>query len=585
MKASAMKPENNDTTRLEKGREREKPAQDRIAELEARLRIYQKTLSEIYELYDTRIEELSLIRRISDSLRTSLGLEEFCLELVDIVSHEVTLDQLDLLILDPAAETLRVKASYDAGQDRNFYYEDNQARTISLDRGPAAEAVRTGEPVIIPGHDREVSEEASSEELSRLYLPLVARDKTVGLFSLSRPASQPFQDNEVHVLTIISDQAAATLANLRLLDELAQANLRLKESERQARETSLYLESLFEAANDVIFTLDFEGRITYVNRKVAEWGYDKEALISRPLSELVSESSQARALNEQLKAQGTQILELAMKSPAHGQRDVLLSISRLAANRERGSNYLVLARDITEHKQLEKQLFHSEKLASIGILAAGVAHEIGNPLSAISGYTQILQSGEISEAEAREYLEAVADQAERIQRIIENLLDYSRPSTGIRSELNVSEIVRAVMSMLTSQRAFKGLDIRLNLDDSLPTINMDRDHITQIIINMALNAAQAMKGSGTLEITTAFKNGRIEIRLSDSGPGIPDEIKDRIFDPFFTTKSVGEGTGLGLSICQKIVESYDGFITFENLPDQGAAFIISLPAAPHKEER
>ncbi|MBW2091172.1 MAG: PAS domain S-box protein [Deltaproteobacteria bacterium] len=580
-----MDPQDEDTVRAEEQQGEKRPAEGKIAELEARLSIYQKTLAEIYELYDTRIEELSLIRRISDSLRAALDLKELCLELVDIVAHEVTLDQLDLLILDQASEAFRIKASFDARSDRNFYFEDDQARIIPLDRGPAAEAARAGEPVILPRPGGKDPEGLSSESPARLYLPLVARDKTVGLFSLSRSVSQPFEDSEVRVLTIISDQAAATLANLRLLDELAQANLLLQESERQARETSLYLESLFEAANDVIFTLDFEGRITYVNRKVEEWGYNKEALVSRSLSELVSEPHQAQGLNEQLKAQGTQVLELAMQSPAHGRRDVLLSISRLEADRGRDANYLVLARDITEHKQLEKQLFHSEKLASIGILAAGIAHEIGNPLSAISGYTQILQNSGISEDEAKEYLDAVADQARRIQRIIENLLDYSRPSTGIRSELNVVETVRTVMSMLASQQAFKGLEINLNLDDDLPAVNMDRDHLAQLIINMALNAAQAMQGSGSLEITAALQEDRILIQLSDSGPGIPEAIKNRIFDPFFTTKSVGEGTGLGLSICQKIVESYNGSIAFDSQPGQGATFTISLPAAVKRKER
>ncbi|MBW2062842.1 MAG: PAS domain S-box protein [Deltaproteobacteria bacterium] len=574
----------DDTIKVEGSEGENKSPEGQIAELKARLDIYQKTLTEIYELYDTRIEELSLIRRISDSMRASLDLKELCLELVDIVAHEVTLDRLDLLLLDPADKELRIKASFAALKDESRYFENNEAEVIPLDEGPASEAARLRKPVILPAPDQEARHESSPESPSRLFLPLVARDRTVGLFSLSRPVSQPFQESEVRVLTIISDQAAATLANLRLLDELAQANLRLKASERQARETSLYLESLLETANDVIFTLDFEGLITYVNRKVEEWGYDKETLVSRPLSELVSEPRQAQGLAEQLQAQTTQVLELAMQSPAHGRRDVLLSISRLEADRSQDANYLVLARDITERKQLEKQLFHSEKLASIGILAAGVAHEIGNPLSAISGYTQILQSGETFEPEAREYLEGIASQATRIQRIIENLLDYSRPSAGIRSELKVAETVRTVMSMLTSQRAFRGLDLKLNLDDDLPAVNMDRDHLAQIIINIALNAAQAMQGSGSLEITTAFQEGQVQIRLADSGPGIPDEIKGRIFDPFFTTKSVGEGTGLGLSICYKIVESYNGSIAFESRPGRGATFSINLPASSQPEE-
>jgi signal transduction histidine kinase len=232
---------------------------------------------------------------------------------------------------------------------------------------------------------------------------------------------------------------------------------------------------------------------------------------------------------------------------------------------------------MTERKQLEKQLFHSEKLASIGILAAGVAHEIGNPLSAISGYTQILQGRLEPGSENFEYLEGIASQAERIQRIIEDLLNYSRPSTGIRSEVHVGEAIRSVISMLQAQKVFKELKVELDLPDNIPPIIMDRDHLNQVIVNIALNAAQAMPQGGSLKASVALQQGSIQIRFQDSGHGIPDDIKDRVFDPFFTTKGVGEGTGLGLAICQKIVESYHGGITFESRADVGTSFTIMLP--------
>ncbi len=518
------------------------------------------------------VAELSLIRRVSDALRQTLDLEELCLELVDIIAHEVPLERLDLMLMDTAGQSIFLKATFEAGLDKSSYFEDGQVEIIPLGDGLLAELIKSRKPII-----PELLDEPGQSSISKLYLPLVARDKTVGVISLNRPSSQLFTDDDIRVLTIISDQVASSLASLRLLDELAQTNVRLQASERQARETSLYLEMLLETANDAIFTLDNEGRITYANLKVEEWGYERENLVGSYLSDLISEPELAQDFHEHLRTGGTHIHEWTFRSPSLGLREVFLSVSLLESGPDQDVNYLVLARDMTERKQLEKQLFHSEKLASIGILAAGVAHEIGNPLSAISGYTQILQGRLEPGSENFEYLEGIASQAERIQRIIEDLLNYSRPSTGIRSEVHVGEAIRSVISMLQAQKVFKELKVELDLPDNIPPIIMDRDHLNQVIVNIALNAAQAMPQGGSLKASVALQQGSIQIRFQDSGHGIPDDIKDRVFDPFFTTKGVGEGTGLGLAICQKIVESYHGGITFESRADVGTSFTIMLP--------
>ncbi len=567
-----MPSEQDDSNRPENLEESNRHLLNEIDALKIRLDTYQNTLNEIYGLYDTKIEELSLIRRVSDALRQTLNLEELCLELVDIVAQEVPLERLDLMLMDTAGQSIFLKATFEAGLDKSSYFEDGQVEIIPLGDGLLAELIKSRKPII-----PELLDEPGESSISKLYLPLVARDKIVGVISLNRPSSQLFTDDDIRVLTIISDQVASSLASLRLLDELAQTNVRLQASERQARETSLYLEMLLETANDAIFTLDNEGRITYANLKVEEWGYERENLVGSYLSDLISEPELAQDFHEHLRTGGTHIHEWTFRSPSRGLREVFLSVSLLESGPDQDVNYLVLARDMTERKQLEKQLFHSEKLASIGILAAGVAHEIGNPLSAISGYTQILKGRLEPGSENFEYLEGIASQAERIQRIIEDLLNYSRPSTGIRSEVHVGEAIRSVISMLQAQKVFKELKVELDLPDNIPPIIMDRDHLNQVIVNIALNAAQAMPQGGSLKASVALQQGSIQIRFQDSGHGIPDDIKDRVFDPFFTTKGVGEGTGLGLAICQKIVESYQGGITFESRADVGTSFTISLP--------
>jgi signal transduction histidine kinase len=143
----------------------------------------------------------------------------------------------------------------------------------------------------------------------------------------------------------------------------------------------------------------------------------------------------------------------------------------------------------------------------------------------------------------------------------------------------VGEAIRSTMSMLQAQKAFKGLRVELDLPDDIPPVFMDRDHLTQVIVNIALNAAQAMPQGGSFKASAAFRQGWVVIELQDSGCGIPDGVKDRVFDPFFTTKAAGEGTGLGLAISQKIVESYNGDIDFESRPGTGTKFTLRLPAS------
>ena len=555
---------------------------ERTTRIEAELETYKRSLTEIYELYDKKIEELSLIRRIGDTIRTPLDLETLCRKVLEAVAHEITADHLALLLMDEDRRRLLVRAALDALEEKIEFFSLRKARSVDLRRTAAGKAAASGKPVLSNTAEgcREFIRHFPEGPASLLLLPLVARDRTVGLLALARGEEHPFSDDEVRVLTMISDQAATALDNVSLFNALAAANIGLKESEQQARETSLYLESLLETASDVIFTLNAQGLITYVNQKIEEWEYKKEDLVGQPFGLLDPAPDTGPGLTERLTGQSPEGLEAELLTASGRRRDVLLSPSPISREEGRPSAWLVLARDVTERKQLEKQLFHSEKLASIGILAAGVAHEVGNPLSAISGYTQILLSGGVEEAETREYLSAIESQTARIQRIIEDLLNFSRPSTGTRSDIYLYQALPSILSMLQAQKSFKNIEVVFDLDESLPPVSMDPDHLAQVIINIALNAAQAMPEGGRLSLSASADRETVSIRLADTGPGVTSEAADRIFDPFFTTKPVGQGTGLGLAISHRIVESYHGSITLADEPGPGAVFIVTLPAAP-----
>lgn len=241
-------------------------------------------------------------------------------------------------------------------------------------------------------------------------------------------------------------------------------------------------------------------------------------------------------------------------------------------------------------KETQEELIRTEKLASIGRFAAGVAHEVGNPLGSILGYTSLLSRGGIDKEEEREYLKRIEKEIERINRIVRELLNYARPKKFEMKEVDVNEIVKNTLSLLSYQKSFKHIQTKLELQPVLPLIQGDDSQISQVFMNIILNAVDAMPNGGTLKIKTdeviagnglnpRFSNGErlIRTQISDTGIGIKQEDLKKIFDPFFTTKDPDKGTGLGLSVSLRIVESLGGVIQVESEYGKGSTFEVYFP--------
>lgn len=299
-------------------------------------------------------------------------------------------------------------------------------------------------------------------------------------------------------------------------------------------------------------------------------------------------------------------------------------IERLKANREELEDYVRSLEVANKQlKQTQEELIRTEKLASIGRFAAGVAHEVGNPLGAILGYTSLLEKGQIEPGESKDYLQRIEKEIQRINRIVRELLDFSKPSRGEIREVEVNKVLENTLSLLSYQKSFKNVETQLDLDPDLPRVLADESQLSQVFLNVVLNAVDAMPEGGVLRIQTEahvvedgladqfqrhfaprrrgdplesdyfrlrkpdplsailtkFSRGDrlAKIRISDTGTGMKKGDLDRIFDPFFTTKPPDKGTGLGLSICLRIVESVGGVIRVESEVGQGSTFEIYLP--------
>jgi len=300
-------------------------------------------------------------------------------------------------------------------------------------------------------------------------------------------------------------------------------------------------------------------------------------------------------------------------------------IGRLKENQESLENYLESLESANKQlKQAQEELIRTEKLASIGRFAAGVAHEVGNPLGAILGYTSILRKEGINGEESKDYMRRIEGEIERINKIVRGLLDFARPSKLELREVDVNKIIPNTLSLLTYQANLNKIQTQLDLQSDLPLIKGDESQLSQVFINIILNAIDAMPTGGVLQIQTQrhlveyldvdrsqriyaprrsgdplesnyshlrkhhpfstgltkFSRGErlVRVRITDTGSGIKKEDLDNIFDPFFTTKAPDKGTGLGLSISLKIVESLGGEIRVESEVGKGTTFEVYFPA-------
>ncbi len=349
------------------------------------------------------------------------------------------------------------------------------------------------------------------------------------------------------------------------------------ERTREIEQAKAYIESLLENANDVIYTLDVDLRFTYLNSKVEAWGYRKEDLIGKPYLSLLSKRFRSRYLQDTLDMSAKQVYEVEIMS-GHGElRSVLVSVAPLLNDAGGQQGVLGIARDITERKQLEQQVQNSERLASIGQLAAGVAHEINNPLGGILNCLYNIRKGTLTAERSQEYLHFMEDGLQRVQRIVRQLLDFSQQRDLELALADLRPILDRVVVLTEHVFVERHADLQKQYDDSLPPILVDGAMLEQVIMNLVLNAVQSIQEEGYVRLTTRKHDDVCEIIVEDNGCGIASKVRPHIFDPFFTTKGTGEGTGLGLSVSLGIVQRHGGEMLVESEEGKGTRFTVRLP--------
>jgi len=239
-----------------------------------------------------------------------------------------------------------------------------------------------------------------------------------------------------------------------------------------------------------------------------------------------------------------------------------------------------------ELEQAQARLVRSERLASVGRLAAGLAHEIGNPLAAILGFEDLLLAGGVEETDQRDFLGRMKRETERIHRILRDLLDFARPATAapqvsaVDTPGSIEQAVDTARALLGPQKAMRDVEIRIDMEDALPLVTLSEEHLVQVLLNLLLNAADAVPPTaGRIDVRATRTAQGVRVEIEDNGPGVAPAIRERLFEPFTTTKEVGKGTGLGLAVCRGLLEGAGGSIASED-GAVGARFVFTLPTAP-----
>jgi len=337
---------------------------------------------------------------------------------------------------------------------------------------------------------------------------------------------------------------------------------------------------------NLILVADTAGLISYANRRWYDAGFEQRELLGRPLLELAASAfvcPLADALRSTLDSQQVDNLELEIVRRGAPAGKFSANLSPMRDEQGTVTSIVVVLTDITDSAVLRDKLVHAEKMAAVGQLVSGVAHEVNNPLTAILGFADLLMENADLPETARKDLRVILQEAQRTKQIVQNLLSFARQMPPQRTAVQLNAILRRTLQLRSYDFSSHGVDVVEHLDEELPEVMGDAHQLQQVFLNILNNAYDAVHEVGRparIEIMSTKAGDAVEVSFRDNGNGVSHP--DKIFDPFFTTKEVGKGTGLGLSICYGILKEHGGEILCHNNTDRpGATFIVRLPAAPH----
>jgi signal transduction histidine kinase len=426
------------------------------------------------------------------------------------------------------------------------------------------------------------------------YLPCKVRGRTAAYIGLSRTVDGDYLSSvDLELMTTLAGYVAIAIENASLYRSLQR---KVEEYERLKE----FSENIVESINVGILAADLEDRVESWNTQIEQLtGISREQALGKPLrdlfpGELVEQFDRVRG---QTGIHNIYKFELKPRAAAAGvngspngganghgaarlsQATLNVAIAPLVSKDQEQIGRLIILDDVTDRAELEQRLVQADKLSSIGLLAAGVAHEVNTPLAVISTYAQMLAKQVADDSQKSLILEKIAKQTFRASEIVNSLLNFSRTSSTSYGGVSVNRVIQETLSLLEHQLQKSGIEIKTDLDPDVPAVHGNAGKLQQVFLNLFLNARDAMANGGTIEVRSFGVGSGTIIEVSDTGHGIAPENLHRIYDPFFTTKGAKKGTGLGLSVTYGIIQEHGGSIEVSNRRGGGATFRVELPAA------
>jgi len=423
----------------------------------------------------------------------------------------------------------------------------------------------------------------------QLFVPLLRQENSVfGFLSLDGPVNgEPPSAEVIRLLEILLTNAALYLEGHKLRDELKkraeELELRVHERTKELRLSEERFSRLVNSTTDIVYVTDETDKLVFLNEAFTRTlGYLRENYIGRAFRRMMEDIATDNPMNRRA------LQELADQSAEHAIHHVevvtrqgdkrTFEINRtliLQAGTARGSQGII--RDITEHRVLLKQLVAAERLAATGRLATGIAHEINNPLQAVASQLSAVEGKLREQKNPSENLELIREGMDRIRQIVRSMLDLHRAATATPGAVHLHEIAEKVAALVSQQLKEHGIRLTLDLQSGLPAITGSPQELQQVLLNLVLNAVEAMPQGGDLTIRAQATAKTVEVQVRDTGVGIAAEHLSQIFEPFFTFRAAGTGTGLGLYLSRNIVEAHQGRISVQSETGRGSTFTITFP--------
>jgi PAS domain S-box-containing protein len=522
--------------------------------------------------YRDRLDFRRTLIEFGRTLTNEVHLEPMLGSVMDRISQTLLVDRMAIFLVDAPSGRTRLARSLGMGAP-----EDADALDYGFLDPSRAEFTR-GYLFFESPRYAEETDASSRRTLERLdlnyYIPCRIRERTVAILGLGKTVDGDFlSSDDVELLFTIAGYVAIALDNAHLYSSLEQ-------KAAQIERLKDFSENIVESLHVGVFAVDLEGRVESWNSQVeALLGVPRKDAIGRPLDavlpvDLVAEI-EARASEENVSS----VYKFAMRNRDGRMLVVNVSITPLLGKDGARLGRLILVDDVSQRARLEDQLMQTEKLTSLGLLAAGVAHEVNTPLAVISNYIQMLARQFPGDDPRSTLIEKIVKQTFRASEIVNNLLNFSRVGSSQFSEVSLNAVVEETLSLVTHPLKTSRIEVKQQLQGDLPTVLGSMNRLQQVFLNLFMNARDAMPAGGVLEIRTACSNGTVEVEVSDTGVGIPRDQLHRIFDPFFTTKTTGRGTGLGLSVSYGIIKEHAGKIDVKSAPGRGTQFRLEFPVS------